>query len=575
MRDPLVSISALATPQTRPIPGRTDQVRNAAGGYVFPKDDWTRLEDFLILGTTGGTYYTDADALTTANADVLFAAITADGPRVVQLITEIATARPARAPKPRPYLFALAAAAAQGDPATVQAVKHAFPAVVRTTDHLATFFGYWKNLAGKPSPRGTQPVIGRAMRTALASWFNADQDVHPVALRALKARQRATPTGEPMALRDIIRISHPTGRTEAHRALIGWLAGKVGDEDARTRLRDVDDFLTAQAVATPGEAVGVITQRHVPWEFLPSAVLGDAQVWDALIDAVGLTALIRNLGRMTRLGTLGPFTGDATGRVIARLTDASALAAARVHPMDLYLALKAYQAGATSAGLRRIGGRLRRARSQGQEWQPVGAICDALETAYDLSFQAVTPSGKRLLVAVDCSGSMAGGWMVVSGGSPLGTPYEVANTLAVLLARIEPDLHVIEMDTQVHRSRVTPRANLREVAGWRPAGGGTDLSLPFTWAQKQKLAVDVFVVLTDNETWAGRTHPRQALDAYRRVVNPAARVIVVSMTAVGYTIADPGDDGVLNVAGLDAALPTLITGYVRGSPGPSAGVSKA
>src|SRR5215471_14153880 len=127
MRDPLASVSARATPQTRPIPGRTDQVRNAAGGYVFAKDDWTRLEDFLILGTTGGTYYTDAEALTAANADVLFAAIAADGPRVVQLVTGIATARPARAPKPRPYLFALAAGAAQGSPATVQAVKAAFP----------------------------------------------------------------------------------------------------------------------------------------------------------------------------------------------------------------------------------------------------------------------------------------------------------------------------------------------------------------------------------------------------------------------------------------------------------------
>jgi 60 kDa SS-A/Ro ribonucleoprotein len=63
------------------------------------------------------------------------------------------------------------------------------------------FFGYWKNMAGKPSPRGTEAVFGRAMRTALSSCFNADEDVHPVAFKALKARQRATPAGEPMALR--------------------------------------------------------------------------------------------------------------------------------------------------------------------------------------------------------------------------------------------------------------------------------------------------------------------------------------------------------------------------------------
>src|SRR5262249_33509794 len=161
------------------------QVKNAAGGYVFAKDQWSQGEDFLILGTTGGTYYTGQAELTTANVDVLFDAIAADGPRLGALTTEIATAPPARAPKPRPYLFALAACAAKGDPATKQAVKAVFPKIMQTTNHLAAFFGYWKNLAGKASPRGTAPVIGRAMRTAFGSWFNAE-DVHEVAFPALK-----------------------------------------------------------------------------------------------------------------------------------------------------------------------------------------------------------------------------------------------------------------------------------------------------------------------------------------------------------------------------------------------------
>jgi 60 kDa SS-A/Ro ribonucleoprotein len=97
----------------------------------------------------------------------------------------------------------------------------------------------------------------------------------------------------------------------------------------------------------------------------------------------------------------------------------------------------------------------------------------------------------------------------------------------------------------------------------RLEGGGTDLSLPFVYATTAKLPVDGIVVFTDNETWAGRQHPTEALAAYRRTVNPAVRVIVVSMTATGYTIADPGDEAVLQVAGLDAALPKLINGFVR------------
>ncbi|MFD0472703.1 hypothetical protein ACFQ0B_33720 [Nonomuraea thailandensis] len=75
--------------------------------------------------------------------------------------------------------------------------------------------------------------------------------------------------------------------------------------------------------------------------------------------------------------------------------------------------------------------------------------------------------------------------------------------------------------------------------------------------------MDGIVVFTDNETWAGRSHPTQALNAYRRAVNPEARVVVAAMTAAGYSIGDPKDDGVLNVAGLDASLPLVVNGFVR------------
>ncbi|MGH3302287.1 MAG: hypothetical protein ACRDOK_11500 [Streptosporangiaceae bacterium] len=71
------------------------------------------------------------------------------------------------------------------------------------------------------------------------------------------------------------------------------------------------------------------------------------------------------------------------------------------------------------------------------------------------------------------------------------------------------------------------------------------------------------VVLTDNETWAGRQHPVQALDAYRQSVNTRVRVVAVSMTATGMTVGEPTAEGVPNMAGLDASLPALITGFVR------------
>ncbi|MEU6716004.1 TROVE domain-containing protein [Nonomuraea sp. NPDC046802] len=551
-RDPLAAVSTIATPQTQPIPGRSDQIQNSAGGYVFSKDIWKRVEDFILLGTSGGTYYVGEDRLTAENAGVLFQAIAEDGPRVVALLTGISTARPPRAPKPRPALFALAACYAKGDADTRQAAKTALAKVARTTDHLAQFFGYYKNLSGKPTARGTSPTVGRSLRTALGSWFltgSADD----VAFKACKARQRKTPQGEAFDLRDVLRIAHPAANDAQRKVLFGWIAGNVSDDAARDELPAVDRFLTAKAVTSVDQAVRVVTEARVPWEFLPDAMLREPQVWDVLVDTVGMTALLRNLARMTRIGTLKPM-GDATRRAAARLTNREAILKARIHPMDVWLAMRVYASGQAQPN----------PRADRQTWHPVPAILDALEETYQAAFGTVEPSGKRLLVAVDSSGSMSWGGGVRVGGSPVGSPYEVGNAMAVMLARIERgNVHVIDVDTSVHASKVTPSTNLREIASWRPSGGGTDLSLPFTWARDQRMQVDGIIVFTDSETWAGRAHPTQALAAYRRTVNPDARVVVAAMTAAGYTIGDPKDAGVLNVAGLDASLPLIVNGFVR------------
>ena len=69
------------TPQTCPVPGREAEMsKNAAGGYAFDLDDWALLDRFLILGTEGGTYYTDEHELTVASAVAVESCVKADGP---------------------------------------------------------------------------------------------------------------------------------------------------------------------------------------------------------------------------------------------------------------------------------------------------------------------------------------------------------------------------------------------------------------------------------------------------------------------------------------------------------------
>ncbi len=83
------------------------------------------------------------------------------------------------------------------------------------------------------------------------------------------------------------------------------------------------------------------------------------------------------------------------------------------------------------------------------------------------------------------------------------------------------------------------------------------------WARKQKVQADAFVVLTDNETWSGSQHPKEALKDYRDWSGIPAKQVVVGMTATDFTIADPSDPLTLDVVGFDTATPQVISEFIR------------
>jgi 60 kDa SS-A/Ro ribonucleoprotein len=113
---------------------------------------------------------------------------------------------------------------------------------------------------------------------------------------------------------------------------------------------------------------------------------------------------------------------------------------------------------------------------------------------------------------------------------------------------------------------ISPRQRLDDVVR-RTSGlpfGGTDCALPMLYAMERGIAVDVFMVLTDSETWYGDVHPVQALRQYRERTGIPARLIVQAFVANRFSIADPDDAGMLDVDGFDTAVPSLIRDFAAG-----------
>lgn len=526
--DILRALNLRRTPQA--LPAAPDQVPNSAGGYAFELDDRARLRRFLTLGVDGGTYYVGDRALALDNAQVLTRLAASDPEGLVATIVDVSTR--GAAPTQGPALFALAYAASVPDAAGFALA--ALPQVARTGTHLFAFAAYVEQFRG----------WGRGLRRAVGGWYRA-KDADALAYQAAKYRQR-----DGWSHRDLLRLAHPEPVDPAMKATFEWIVrGTFGDGVPRL----IEGFVKAQE--PDADAAALVREYGLSWEMLPDAALRQRATWDALLDA-GLpqTALLRQLPRLTRLGLL-PALGGRTAEVAGRVADAERLRRARVHPVSVLLAQRTYASG-------------RSARGAG-EWTPTPQIVDALDSAFYAAFGAVEASGKRTLLAVDVSGSMG----VSVAGLPI-TAREASAALALVQLATEPGSSAVGFadggsgwrSTRLEPLAISPRRRLDDalrVVDAMPFGG-TDCALPMLYARDAGLAVDTFVVYTDNETWAGGVHPHQALREYRAASGIDAKLVVVGMTSTGFTIADPRDAGMLDVAGFDAAVPSLIAEFARG-----------
>lgn len=535
-----------ATPQSlKAVPG---QKRNSAGGFTFVISDLDRAKRFLILGSDEGFYSTGAQ-LTKENAKALIRVAQGGQHReLVDAIVEVSVA--GRAPKQEPALFALAIAASYGEVESQAYALAQLPRVARTATQLFAFLTYVQGFRG----------WGRALARAVAVWYT-EKSVDQVAYQAVKYRQR-----DGWTHRHVFRKAHPRSVDPAFTGLGEWILRS----DATAAPTLVQGFVTAQAAVTSA-LPGIVREYGLTWEMLPTEALNSPQVWEALLEgSVPLGALVRQLPRLTRIGVIAPMS-EVTEAVAARLTDKEALRKARIHPLSVLVAQRTYASGKSLKG--------------DSTWTPVQRIVDALDRAFYASFAAVEPAGKRTLIALDVSGSMSCGEVA---GMPL-TPREASAGLALVLTATEPMTHIIGFtgggrawappgarqaavagvgaySRHVSELRISPRMRLddavREVSDL--PFGATDCALPMLYALERKLAVDTFVVITDNETWAGDIHPHQALERYRTAMGIDAKLIVLATSASKFTIADPGDPGMLDIAGFDAAVPGLISAFSRG-----------
>ena len=225
----------------------------------------------------------------------------------------------------------------------------------------------------------------------MAGWYTA---LAPEAL-AYQATKYVQRNG--WSHRDALRLAHPKAADPLRNALYAYLVGK--------------SELPEGAVEAPWAYLHAVQRVNDPATPLSRGVRADHRAPAAARSAAHRTAA-------TGAGVGGAARADAddgddpqpghphargrarprsawTHTVAERLRDQDWLHKARIHPVQVLAALKTYACGHGARGQ--------------HSWTPEQRIVDALDAAFYLTFDNVQPTGKRLLLAVDVSGSMGGG----------------------------------------------------------------------------------------------------------------------------------------------------------------------
>lgn len=525
--------SKVITPQTEAIPGReAEMVRNNAGGVTFELDKWGTLDRFIMIGSEGGNYYVGQKDLTKQSFTNTLACIVADGVRAVNRAVEYSTA--GRAPKNDPALVVLALAAAKGSAEVQAAAYDALPKVARTGTHLFTFVSIL-NAMGK---------WNAAAKRGLAKWYTA-RSIDKLAVQMLKYQQR-----NGWSHRDVLRLAHIKPQNDMQTNLFKYVV-KGGEAlaqgDAIPQL--VVDFEYLKRATTAKEVVRLIeTNKDISWELIPTQFLKDKDVLTALLPTMGLTAVIRQLGKLTAAGVLDPMSANQK-LVVSKLSDIEAIKGQRLHPISILQSLKQYSTGHGEKG--------------SLVWTPNQNIVDSLNDAFYAAFGTLEKTDAGQYIAIDVSGSMSWDTSKVN-GSPNLYARDVAACMAMAIARTTSNYFIGAFSGEIQEMKISPSMRLdsvlKEMSKMR--AGSTDCSLPMLDAAKKRMSgIDLFTVITDNETYAGRMQPVQALREYRKAFNKSAKLCVMATSVSNFTIADPKDAGMLDIAGFDSAAPQIIADF--------------
>lgn len=348
--------------------------------------------------------------------------------------------------------------------------------------------------------------------------------------------------GNAPSLADVVKMVHPKPAQAWRAAWFAWLIGKPYDEAALPPITQA--FERFKRALAAGESAEL---PDVPFQMLTALELMPAQ-WAQIARAGSWQMVRQNLNTFARHGVF-ELPGMAE-TVAAKLCDPQAVARARVLPYQLLSAYKAAGDGVPAE------------------------VREALQDAMEHAIANVPRFDGRVVVCPDVSGSMSS---AVTGHRGSATSsvrcIDVAALMAAAVLGKNGSARVLPFEQDVVTLALNPRDSVMTNAGKLAAigGGGTNCSAPLALLNRERAAVDVVILVSDNESWVdakrrGATQTLREWEALKQR-NPQARLVCIDVQPYATTQAAERAD-ILNVGGFSDAVFEMVSSFAEGKAGP-------
>ncbi|XP_061179169.1 RNA-binding protein Ro60-like [Saccostrea echinata] len=505
-------------------------------------EDEEALWKFLFLGSLVGVYRPGYRQIEDSDADVIRRLIkNGRHNKVIEYICRASR----KCLKFYPIAYTLALCARHDKKAVSKQAYAALPYVCRTPSHLFQFLSFCRT---RFKCRGWP----RSHRRAIAAWYTENEqyrnDPKKLAIHVTKYKRRHM-----FSQKKVIKSCHPKPPNEAFQYIFHYVTngvkkankGKANEKETQNVKGYITavEFIKNKHNSDQEEVIKEVIQKWgIPWESIPTSHLQSPEIWRALLrHNMPMIAMIRNLGRMGRLGILKPKSEDE--RIICERLRSVDLVES-IHPIQLLAAFAAYRRG-------------RGLRDSGHTWDVNKEIERALVASYSLSAKNFEPTKSRVLIAIDVNMNMD--------FHVLGIPSMSCKEAAVALSLLFHSSFEVQTITFFKSAQKTflenPSGDLFDIDfSEKHTESGekeTNYNVPFHYAKENKF--DIILLLTDTLETKDIDKIRRS---YQKSKQPNSKCVVVCFKT-SRPASVLGDSSMLDVVGVDEYAVEIIMDFIK------------